>query len=95
MALPITGYNQLLDWKLVYMDGNAGNIAVGASKLAQVGVGGVISAKKKGLPPSSWHDANLIDWKNLQVYIRQNILNKLKPVFWGWTNKQPTVTYFT
>ena len=51
IALPITGYNRLLDWKLVYRDGNAGNIAVGASKWAQVGVGGVISAKKKGRHP--------------------------------------------
>ena len=51
IALPITGYNRLLDWKLVYRDGNAGNIAVGASKWAQVGVRGVISAKKKGRHP--------------------------------------------
>ena len=51
IALPITGYNRLLDWKLVYRDGNVGNIAVGASKWAQVGVGGVISAKKKGRHP--------------------------------------------
>ena len=41
------------------------NIALGASKWAEVGVGGVIWVKKKGPPPSSWHDANLIDWKNL------------------------------
>ena len=38
---------RLLDWKLVYRDGNAGNIAVRSSKWAEVGIGGVISAKKR------------------------------------------------
>ena len=51
IALPITSYNRLLDWKLVYRDGNAGNIAVRASKWAEVGVGGVILAKKKDHHP--------------------------------------------
>ena len=47
IALRITGHYWLLDWKLVNGDGNAGNIAVGASKWAEVEVRGVIWAKKR------------------------------------------------